>query len=116
MEIISPGATAFVELSDVPVYSIAQALKNLKVNSGGTGIMYQTAPVATAIVYGEVLTGTIDGVNTVFTIAHTPSSGQGITSNGIRQQVGVDYSIVTSTITMTLAPQIGDILLADYTY
>lgn len=65
----------------------------------------------------EVPSGTINGVNTVFTLAFTPLSGsEYIYKNGLLQNVGGgnDYSIAGGTITFTTPPQSGDILLTSY--
>lgn len=67
-------------------------------------------------VVGETPSGLINGVNVVFTLANTPTVGKvTVYLNGIRQQAGGnDYSISGATITFTVAPKTGDILLADY--
>jgi hypothetical protein len=70
---------------------------------------------------GEVPSGTINGSNPTFTLAHTPTIGSvQLFKNGLRQRSGSgnDYTISTATITFESAsiPQTGDILLADYRY
>lgn len=66
----------------------------------------------------EVPTGTINGSNADFTLAHTPSTGSlHLYLNGVRQTAGgVDYSLSTNTITYVSAPITGDTHLADYRY
>ncbi len=69
----------------------------------------------------EVPTGTIDGVNTVFTLAHTPTAGSDhIYLNGVLQTPTTDYSLAGVTITFVAAPQVGSdfttVLLASYRY
>lgn len=69
------------------------------------------------IVTEETPSGTINGSNTTFTLANTPTTGTvRLYLNGIRLRSGSgnDYTISTATITMATAPATGDILLADY--
>lgn len=68
-------------------------------------------------VSGEAPGGTKNGINTVFTLAATPTVGTlALYLNGIRQKVGVtnDYTISGNSITMSLPPASTDVLLADY--
>ncbi len=69
---------------------------------------------------GETPTGAINGLNTTFTLAFTPSPAASVQVylNGLRLQVGVDYTLSGSTISFTLVtvPQLGDVLLASYRY
>ena len=65
----------------------------------------------------ETPSGSINGSNTTFTLANTPTSGTvRLYLNGVRQKSGAgnDYTITTNTITMTTAPISGDVLIADY--
>lgn len=65
----------------------------------------------------ETPSGSINGSNTSFTLANTPTAGTlKLYLNGIRLKSGAgnDYTISTNTITMTTAPISGDVLLADY--
>lgn len=66
-------------------------------------------------VNGDIPTGLVDGINTVFTLANVPSSlkDSGF-MNGVRQQRSLDYTISGSTITFLVAPPIGSTLLWDY--
>ena len=67
------------------------------------------------VIMGEVPSGTVNGSNTAFTLANTPAVGIALYLNGLRQKGGgVDYTISGANITMTNAPQTGDLLLADY--
>ena len=64
---------------------------------------------------GETPSGAINGTNTAFTLAFTPSiNKEVIFLNGIRQKRSVDYSISGANITMITVPQTGDELIADY--
>jgi len=72
---------------------------------------------ASNFVDNEVVSGTINGSNTTFTLANTPVSGTvKLYLNGVRQQSGAgnDFTISSGTITMLTAPISGDILIADY--
>lgn len=75
-----------------------------------------SSPLPTFIT-GETPSGTVDGTNSSFGLAATPLAGSLILyRNGIRQQLGGDYTLVGSTINFLTAsiPQSSDILLADY--
>jgi len=71
-----------------------------------------------AVVFNEVPSGAINASNTSFALAHTPTSGIQLYLNGVLQQPGSgkDYALSGTTITMTAAPNTGDVLLATYQY
>lgn len=67
----------------------------------------------------ETPSGTIDGSNTTFTLANTPTTGSvHLYLNGVRLKAGAgnDYTISGLTITMLYAPETGSNFLADYRY
>lgn len=65
----------------------------------------------------ETPSGTMNGVNTTFTLANTPSTGkQKLYQNSTRLFVGLDYTISGAAITMTVAPLVTDYLRCDYNY
>ena len=66
----------------------------------------------------ETPSGTVDGVNTAFTLAHTPASGGlfQLFRNGQFQQAATDYTRSGTSITYLYPPDIGDVLSATYTY
>lgn len=69
-------------------------------------------------VSNEVPSGTINGSNTVFTLASTPlpASSLKLYQGGIRVKAGgEDFTLSGATITFVFAPPTGSILLADYT-
>jgi hypothetical protein len=72
------------------------------------------------MVDGEIPSGTINGVNKVFTLAAAPdpTSSLKLYRNGLRLIVNNSYTLVGSTITFTddqdSIPQTGDQLVADY--
>jgi len=71
-----------------------------------------------AVVFNEVPSGSINGSNTSFSLAHAPASGIQLYLNGVLQQPGSgkDYTLSGATITMIAAPNTGDVLLAAYQY
>lgn len=84
------------------------------VGTGGGGFNYGALDLH--IVDDENISGTINGVNQTFTINHAPSpvSSLKVYRGGARQRITEDYTLSGSTITFTIAPQVGEILLADY--
>jgi hypothetical protein len=79
----------------------------LPVANGGLGTPTQETPG-----------GSINGSNTAFTLANTPQSGPAVilTLDGLTQIQGVDYTISGTSITMTTAPALGQMLWATYTH
>lgn len=68
-------------------------------------------------VVGETPTGTIDGVNKEFTIAHTPIANTfKLYFNGLRQKETSDFTLSGTTITFVEAPMEGTNILVDYQY
>lgn len=66
-------------------------------------------------VFNETPTGTKDGSNLVFTLAHIPRSGTTtVYRNGLREVPGVGYTASGSTLTFTTAPLSSDDLTVDY--
>ena len=90
---------------------------------GGTGVRYlddkgtYTIPATEASLtfYDEAPIGTINGVNTVFTLANEPNvDSLMLTRNGSVLNETDDYTLSSQTITMTIAPDTGDKLIAFY--
>lgn len=83
-----------------------------------------TASLSTdLVVYGtpveqESLSGTVNGSNTAFTVAHTPRADWpfALYQNGIKLIPTTDYSRSGVNITMVSAPVSGQLLTADYRY
>lgn len=130
-------STAKIADSAVTLAKIANAAANSKlVGSGasGSGSAYVEISLGAGLsmsgstlntvagptfVTGEVPSGTIDGSNTVFSLANSPIVGSvALMTNGLRQEEGVDYTIDGADITFEMGsiPQTGDTLLADYRY
>lgn len=83
--------------------------------TGGTTIF---GGVKTRFIDDETLSGTIDGANKIFTISKNPVTGSlKVFRGGARQRVTEDYTFDSNkTITFTIAPVVGEVLLADYRY
>lgn len=66
---------------------------------------------------GDVPTGTLNGTNVTFVLAHSPSpaSSLALYYNGLRQRLTTDYTLSGATITFLSAPTSGG-LLADYLF
>lgn len=70
----------------------------------------------------ETPSGTINGANLTFTLAHTPSPAASLTcykDNGFLIAGGADYTLATATMTFastTSTPQTGDSLKCNYRY
>ncbi len=83
----------------------------LKVSGSGGG---GSSPL---FVDNEVPSGSVNGSNNNFTVAHTPITGSvKVYRNGLRMKPTVDYTITGATISFLETPLTGDLLLADYRY
>lgn len=86
----------------------------------GTTSLVFTALVSSSLtswnfVFRETPAGTINGSNTAFTLAFTPTVWTvTVYLNGLEQNVTEDYTISGSTITYLIAPISGDILRVSY--
>ena len=67
-------------------------------------------------VFQEIPAGAIDGLNTVYTLANAPvpATSLQLYLNRVLMVDTTDYALVGLTITMTLAPQVGDTFVAYY--
>lgn len=69
------------------------------------------------IITRETPTGTQNGTNVTFSLAHTPLSGtESVFVNGLLQGYTDDYTISGNQITFTLAPLSGDKIRVNYIY
>lgn len=71
------------------------------------------------VIKRETPAGDTDGVNTTYTLAHTPIAGtvEGFLNSGlIYEGVGEDYTISGDTITMLSAPLDGDKIRFSYIF
>jgi hypothetical protein len=103
-----------------PAITISTTITGL-LKGNGTAISAATASTdymaPSSFVVRETPTGTINGVNTTFTLANTPIAGtEQIFLNGVLQEPGAgnDYTISGPTITYLAAPLTGDRLKATY--
>jgi len=71
-------------------------------------------PLTTTFVDNEILTGTKNGINLVFTLANTPITGSVHLFNVIYMVPIVDYTISGNTITFVVAPDTGSNPIANY--
>lgn len=97
--------------SELGIGSTGQVLKVVG------GIPTWVTPLTLAV--RETPSGTVDGSNATFTLAHTPSSGtESVYLNGVLQEPGAgnDYTISGGTITMLTAPVSGSRLRVTYQY
>jgi hypothetical protein len=68
-----------------------------------------------SLIRNEVLGGTVDGTNKVFTLASTPTtSSVAIYNNRTRLKLTNDYTVSGNTITFVSAPPLGSLPYADY--
>lgn len=91
-------------------------LSDLQVYDGAAWVSAGAGGGATEI--QEVPSGAIDGTNNTFTLSQTPVGNASVKVylDGLFQRQGIDYSISGATITMTVAPAIGQTLDANYDY
>jgi hypothetical protein len=81
------------------------------------GVVSISGGLTSHFVTREVPSGTINGSNVTFTLAHTPIAGtECIYLNGLLQNVGGgnDYTISGATITFVAAPETGSVILVNY--
>ncbi len=70
---------------------------------------------STNLIVNETPSGLINSSNTAYTIANTPVTGKvTVFLNGLKQKLGVDYTISGTTLTMLFAPTTGDDLSINY--
>lgn len=102
--------------SNVSASSLGRTV-TLTVTGGGSG---PSGSIATNVVptWNEVPSGTIDGINMVFTLAYQPVSAASVMLflNGrlTREGVSNDYVLSGSAVSMMTAPMADDVLLASY--
>jgi hypothetical protein len=76
-----------------------------------------TTMMTSHYIVGETPSGTLNGSNKAFTLAHSPLTGKdAVYLNGVLQVRGTDYTISGSTITFTAAPFSGDLIRVIYYY
>ena len=125
------SATAAIAISKLSTGTNAQIIisngstNNWETVSGdatitNAGVVSISGGIANHLVTREAPSGSINGSNTTFTLAHTPSpvGSEMVFLNGLLQESGAgnDYTISGATITYLTAPQTGDTLYVTYWY
>lgn len=68
---------------------------------------------------GEIPGGAVNGSNVTFTLAHTPSPALSLelfVNGQLLSPVGVDYTLVTATITLNTAPPTNSVIICWYRF
>jgi hypothetical protein len=91
---------------------------NITITDNGDGtVTIDSAGGGGNFAENEVPTGTINGSNTDFTLANTPTAGSvKLYTNGLRQRPTTDFTVSGTTITYTTAPTTGWTHIVDYRY
>lgn len=122
--------TVLTTLAVVAILGAASTLIGIgQIRGGGTGTFvlqsvngvnsWSVPPTAPNFSDAEVPTGTVNGTNAVFTLAHQPVVGSNpLVIRNIPQSPGNDYTISGSTITFASGsiPQTGDTVLVWYRF
>lgn len=111
-----PPTSAVLRLRDVRATLTAGGAVVTGGSSGGGVIIGGTT--SDPFADGETPTGSVNGVNTAFTLAATPTPAASLSlyRNGLLQSAGVDYTLTGANITFlsVATPQTGDVLRAFY--
>lgn len=106
------GAASLVLTTGQGAHIYSDATDYFTERGGGGGA------VASSFADNETPSGTVNGSNVTFTLAHTPSPAGSLQLyvNGVLQIAGTDYTLATATITFGSAPSTGALLTAFYRY
>lgn len=97
--------SVFTEINNEEVFLFVD-----EAGGGGGGDM-----LVTKYIVRETPTGSVNGTNTIFTLAFLPVSGKEMVfRNGVLQELTSDYTISSSSITFTSAPLTGDLIRVTY--
>lgn len=114
------GVGASARVGNLIFSSINTTSKNFTFpNQSGTIALTSDIPGLVNYADNETPTGTINGTNAVFTLAHTPNpaaSLQLFLNGAFQAAAGGDYTLATATITFITAPVNGSTLRAFYRY
>lgn len=100
------GASFFTQLQDSNISSPTNG--QILVYNSTTGKWTNQANSATGTWFRETPTGTINGINTVFTLTRTPAANsEQLVYQGQRQHPTDDYTLSGTTITYVVAPFTG---------
>lgn len=95
----------------------AQEIRMLRVDPTTNRLLVSaTGGGSSGTLFAEVPIGTIDGVNTVFTLSHTPLQYSYILNYQGQIQLPADFTIVGTTLTYTIAPFPGTNHYINYQY
>ena len=91
-------------------------LKRLEDRPMGGGGGFSKIAFEYHLIDDETPTGTINGANKIFTLDNKPNPPESLKvyRGGARQRITEDYIFSSQTITFTLAPVSGEIILVDY--
>ncbi len=113
------GRTAIIDQSGL-IDGAAGNLSDCMHVDGSSGSCGAATGVYPGFSDSEAPAGAINGANTAFTLAFTPSPAASLELylNGLRLDDGIDYTLSGNSITFFTGsiPQTGDILLASYRY
>ena len=115
---VHPGTNGQIMQTVSGVQTPVSMSGDATIASGGAVTIAASTFLAAHLATRETPSGTINGSNQTFTLAHTPVSGtEMVFLNGqLLDAGGADYSISTLTITMTIAPVSGDVIRVTYWY
>ena len=118
-DILSRDANRVTVLAGV-TDDASEDIKQLKIDATTGRLLVSLSGVLSGtLASAETPTGTINGSNAVFTLAHTPSSPVFLLLflNGVVQSpAGVDFTLSTATITFNTAPPTDSGLICWYIY
>ena len=117
-----PGAFLVVEEGSTNADTIWLCTSNAGGTINSTAITFQQIPTSVGLTVSnfvdkEIPSGSINGSNTIFTLANTPTSGsEHVFLNGVLQESGSgnDYTIAGASITFTSAPLSGEKIRVSY--
>ncbi len=97
----------------VVAYQTNQANAEIKAIEAalGANLVNIIHPVQTSTTQGTI-TPSPDGTTTAFTISGSVTSVSAVNLNGLLLILGIDYTVASSVITLTVAPILGDVLSA----
>ena len=113
LDVVSNGGITYINISGING-DIADTNHWLP-TGGASGSGSSTIIPGTNKVVKEILTGAVDGSNTVFSLSNTPVTGtECIFKNGLLQMVTADYTIAGAVVTMATAPLTGNVIAGSY--
>lgn len=105
-----------LDISAIKGLKEALEVKGKVISSVGGGFNYNA--ISMHFADDESPTGSIDGVNTDFVLAHTPSpaSSLKVWKDGQRMKLAIDFTLSGKTITFLSAPLSDSIITVDYRF